>query len=71
VDFRDLIERKFRKGILNLEYFLDFLKNFNFIKILLLGLGEMGEGTLEISACLPLSLSGLDEVFLLEDVLLN
>ena len=48
-----------------------FLKNSNFTKILLLGLVGIGGGTLKMSAYLSLSLFGLDEVFLLEDVLLN
>ena len=48
-----------------------FLKNFNFTKILLLGLRGMEGGTLEMSACLSLPLSVLYEVYLLEDVLLN
>jgi len=48
-----------------------FLRNFDFTKTLLLGLRGIRGGTLEISACLPLFLSGLDKVFLLEGVLLN
>jgi len=44
-----------------------FLKNFNFTQTLLLGLREMGGGTLEISAYLSLPLSKLDEVLLLEE----
>ena len=43
-----------------------FLKNFNFTKTLLLGLRGMGGRTLEISAYLPLYLSRLGEVLLLE-----
>ena len=46
-----------------------FLKNFDLVKILLLGLGRMGRKILKIFACLPLDV--LLEVFLFEMDLLN
>ena len=47
------------------------MKYFDFSNMLLLGLRGMEGGILEMSACLSLSLSRLNRVFLLEGTLLN
>ena len=60
--------------LLSCKFLLDilfFMKYFDFSNMLLLGLRGMEGGILEMSACLSLSLSRLDGIFLLEGTLLN